>query len=142
MVKSCNSNEEIEKFSGNGNVYRIGIEFTISPQDIENNLVILEVCYSLKFKYSYGFYGIYFYEEENIPFSCLCIIDKNFKLESRETQEFTSVSDSEIFIFCQNYINFTLRDKRIKLDIIKRAKPEFIVSIFRRRNKTYEFCIK
>jgi hypothetical protein len=141
MVKSCNSNEEVEKFSGNGKVYRIVIEFTISPQDIENNLVILEVCYSLKFKYSYGFYGIYFYEEENIPFSCLCIIDKNFKLESRETQEFTSVSDSEIFIFCQNYINFTLRDKRIKLDIKKELSQNLLSPFSEEEIKLMNFAL-
>ena len=142
MVKSCNSNEEVEKDSKYGKVYRIAIEFTITPQDIENNLVLLEVCYSLKFKYSYGFYGIYFYEEEeNIPFSCLCIIDKNFKLESRERQEFTSVSDSEIFIFCQKVINFTLRDKRIKLDIKKEISQNLLSPFSEEEIKLMNFAL-
>ena len=122
FIKSCNLKEEEDYF-------KTFIEFTTTGFNKENNLIILEVCYNLKFKYSYGFYYLSFSEQNNVPFSISCIIDKNLKLKESGKyvqQEFTSISDSELYIFGQESAHFTLRDKTIKLDIKKEISKNLL----------------
>ena len=122
FIKSYNLKKQEDYF-------KTFIEFTTTEKDIENNLIILEVCYNLKFKYSYGFYYLRFSEQNNVPFSISCIIDKNLKLmlsDKYVKQEFTSISDSELYIFGQESSHFTLRDKTIKLDIKKELSKDLL----------------
>lgn len=120
------------------------MELTITPIDRENNLVIIEFCYNLKLKYSYGFYNISFTKNEEVPFSCLCIKDKNLKLEVSEKfekQEFTSESDSELFTFCQDRVLFALRDIRVKLDIKKELSQNLLSHFSEEEIKLINFSL-
>lgn len=144
MIKICSSNEEDYSELLYGTVYRIIMELTITPKDRENNLVIIEFCYNLKLKNSYGFYNIYFTKNKEVPFSCLCIKDKNLKLEVNEEfgkQEFTSESDSELFTFCQDRVLFALRDIRVKLDIKKELSQNLLSHFSEEEIKLINFSL-
>ena len=116
--------------------YNLDIEFSLSEEDINKKLIIIENCYKIKFTPYYGFYPIQFGDENtfyvhsthqpNNSFSF--IVDDNFiySSSSYSKTKFTKITKNEYYVFNKQAIQFALRDKRVKINIKNELNPEFL----------------
>lgn len=119
------------------------IEFTVPQKDLEKNLIIIEACYNIKFKPSYGLYNIDFLQDcAASPLSLSLFIDENFKMDYSDREQFKKLSKNEYFLFNQSYIpTIPLRDKRVKIDIKNELSKELLSKFSSEEIKQINFSL-
>ena len=97
-------------------VIKSNIEFIITQNDIEKNLIIIESSYNLEFEAYYGYYALYLLDN-SIPISLSLIVNDDFVIIN-DLKKFHKISKSELFsIFEEKRPEFDLKNTKIKNDI-------------------------
>ena len=97
-------------------VIKSNIEFIITQNDIEKNLIIIESSYNLEFEAYYGYYALYLLDN-SIPISLSLIVNDDFVIIN-DLKKFHKISKSELFsIFEEKRPEIDLKNTKIKNDI-------------------------
>lgn len=124
--KKNNNSRDIIKFEikmedFNGDVmYLPKLEFKVTQEDKEKNLITIELCYNIQIIQCYGVYELYldFEDENGESNSCSLFINEDYTIEERnDKKKLTKISNTEYFSTNNSNISMILRKKNLKIKI-------------------------
>ena len=130
----CKQNPEREYAS-----YLTSLEFVVSPEYKEKNLVTIETCYKVNLNERYGLYDFRFcmgYEDDEEEkekddgslkrASISFIFDDNYIPCHIYKDYFDEISKYKLYSFNKNDMSLTMKDKRIKMNIENELDEEYL----------------
>ena len=124
--KKNNNSRDIVRFeikmesNENETWYIPKLEFKVTQEDKEKNLITIELCYNIKLIQCYGIYQLYFsFEDEIIESnSCSLFINDDYIIEERnDGKKLTKISNTEYYSTNNDIIRLSLRKKNLKIKI-------------------------
>ena len=107
--KEVKENENIEN---SNKIVKTFLKFKILESDKKSNLITLEFCYNIKFiydKYGFLFFKFFYFGVNWVTTIMSFSFDNNFQIPD--------VPDNKLYLFDENRVEFTLRNKDVKLKI-------------------------
>lgn len=100
-------------------LYLTKLEFKVTQEDKEKNLITIEACYNIKLLECYGIYKLYYTFEMEIceSNSFLLSINDDYTIEERNGETFTKISNNEFYSTNNQSISILLRKGKLKINI-------------------------